>query len=179
MAKPFIETYIAKSEQGQIQFSLLALVQDPIIDLRHSLAVNMRAFQALLSRLDEVQPDWKNFVATIAEDEASVEDRVIVSTSSEFGVDQAAIDNASIDESTQESLRSSCPSSLMTLRQRLVYQQADLQASIRAEEASSEADKQRAAERRHDYGPLIQRWLRLLIQNGNLKTLVENADNEV
>ncbi|KAI9717421.1 MAG: hypothetical protein M1812_004773 [Candelaria pacifica] len=178
LVKPFIETCIAKYEEGHIQFSLLALVKDPIIDLSRSLARTGQVAQALFSRLDEVQPDWRNFVATPTDDEASVEDMVMVCVSPQFGVDQAAIDNASIDARTLASLRTSCPSSLMALRQELVYQQANLRASITAEEASFRADQQRAAERRHDYGPLIQRWLRLLVENGSLRTLVENTEQE-
>ncbi|KAI9788708.1 MAG: hypothetical protein M1835_002140 [Candelina submexicana] len=178
LVKPFIESCISKYEEGQIQFSLLALVHDPILDLYQSLAANMKAVQGLSSRLEEVQPDWKGFVATTAGDEASVEHNLIVCANPDFGVDQAAVDDATMDTITQESIRSSCFSSLMTTRQKLIDQQADLRASISAEEVLSKTDKQRAADRRHDYGPLIQRWLRLLIQNGSLKALVEKAEQE-
>ncbi|KKY14768.1 putative ubiquitin carboxyl-terminal hydrolase [Diplodia seriata] len=169
---PNLEARMAQYEEGQIEFGLLALVRDPLVDHRQRLAENIKLIHACEDRLAKINPDWKAFAVT--EDGAG--DSVITGPSSEHSITIADILQANIPEATEKRINADDDiTTMIDLRQRAVTDQAGLRAAIRDEETTAAADRQKAESRRHDYGPAIQTWLRMLAEEGVLKDLIQEV----
>ncbi|KAF4307917.1 Peptidase C12 ubiquitin carboxyl-terminal hydrolase 1 [Botryosphaeria dothidea] len=169
---PNLQARMAQYEEGQIEFGLLALVRDPLIEHRQYLAQNIKLIRTCEDRLSKINPEWKSFAVT--EDGAG--DSVLSGPSSEHSITIADILQAKIPEATEK--RISVDDDIMTLidlRQKTITEQAGLRAAIRDEENAAAGDKEKAESRRHDYGPAIQTWLRLLAEEGVLKDLIQEA----
>lgn len=168
---PNLEARMAQYEEGQIEFGLLSLVRDPLIDHRQQMAENIKLIQCCEDRLAQLNPGWKDFAAV--EDGAG---SVLTGPSSDFSVTIADILQAPIPPAKERRIRADDDiTTLLDLRQKAVSDQAGLRAAIRDEEISTAADKDKAESRRHDYGPAIQTWLRMLAEAGVLKELIQEV----
>lgn len=169
---PNLQARMAQYEEGQIEFGLLALVRDPLIDHRQHLAENIKLIRACEDRLSKINSDWKAFAVT----EDGSGDSVITGPSSEYSITIADILQAEIPEATEKRINVDDDiTTMIDLRQRAVTDQAGLRAAIRDEENIAAADMQKAESRRHDYGPAIQTWLRMLAEEGILKDLIQEV----
>ncbi|KAB2572856.1 putative ubiquitin carboxyl-terminal hydrolase protein [Lasiodiplodia theobromae] len=169
---PNLQARMAQYEEGQIEFGLLALVRDPLIDHRRHLAENIKLIRACEDRLSKINPEWKAFAVT----EDGSGDSVITGPSSEYSITIADILQAEIPEATEKRINVDDDiTTMIDLRQRAVTDQAGLRAAIRDEENIAAADMQKAESRRHDYGPAIQTWLRMLAEEGILKDLIQEV----
>ncbi|KAL1619547.1 hypothetical protein SLS56_010041 [Neofusicoccum ribis] len=169
---PNLEARMAQYEEGQIEFGLLSLVRDPLLDHRQHLAENIKLIRACEDRLTQVSPDWDAFAIT--EDGAG--DSVLTGPSSEYSLTIADILQANIPTATQRRINADDDiTTLIDLRQKAVTDQAGLRAAIRDEEMTAAADREKAESRRHDYGPAIQTWLRMLAEEGVLKDLIQEV----
>lgn len=167
---PNLQARMAQYEEGQIEFGLLALARDPLVEQRQRLAENIKLIRTCEDRLSSITPEWKSFAVT--EDGAG--DSVLSGASSEHSITIADILQAKIPEATEKRINGDDDiMTLMDLRQKAITEQAGLRAAIRDEENAAAIDREKAEARRHDYGPAIQTWLRMLAEEGVLKDLIQ------
>src|SRR5467141_2151306 len=53
LVKPEIRSRMTEYEEGQIEFSVLSLVRDPILDITRELALNVKCLETVNRQLDE------------------------------------------------------------------------------------------------------------------------------
>lgn len=170
VVKPALQARMAQYEQGQIEFSLMAVVQDPIIQARQELARNIRSLQAVETRLDQVNPDWKLFTHQANEEGPGSE--VLTAMSIDYGVSEADIQSASMSGSLLSTPVDGDLEKMISERTELVVMQVGCRAAVRDEMLASSADATKARLRRHDYTPFLTEWMGTLEEQGVLETLV-------
>lgn len=168
-AKPDIEGRMAQYEEGQIEFSVLSLVKEPLSELTSYLAQNVKGIIAVSSRLDALQAERKDFTIDV---QSRLTELAIAGPNTDFGLTREMIDQSPWLPSIEESIHIDIPVVLMELRQKLVQAQADLRASIREEQRSISSDQERATSRRFDYGPAVQEIIQLLARKQIIKPLL-------
>lgn len=156
-AKPDIEARMAQYEEGQIEFAILSLVRDPLLDLIPRLAENIHSIARLSVRLDLVKPDWRDF-----ETSSRCCDSTGMLTTSDplYGLTPEELDRAGVPPAIGSLCESDAAEDIVAQRQQLVTDQARLRLSIRDEQQSNQADQERAAARRCDYGAMMQDYVR-------------------
>ena len=166
---------MAEYEEGQIEFAVLALVKDPLLTLVASLAENVRCLRALSARLDDTQSDRTDFRATSAPVMDSLVDGTLLGPDLSYDLSEDAINHASIPSAVEQKFRDVATVDLLAYRQELEIGQADLRRSIKEEQQSVRSDEERAASRRHDYGPMLQAWVRMLARKQALRPLMDET----
>ena len=161
-AKPVIEARMAEYEDGQIEFAILSLVKDPSSMLVARLAENLKILTAVSTRLDDINPAWKDFIIPVTDDEFHSSNGIEIGLDSEHQLNQDNIDRAMIPLETEERLRSNNTSDILALRQELITAQAGLRASFREEQLCLRSEAEQAASRRHDYGYMMENCSRTL-----------------
>ncbi|KAK6005826.1 hypothetical protein QM012_007468 [Aureobasidium pullulans] len=160
---------MAQYEEGQIQFSLMAVVQDPVIDDRCALAQNVLSLQKTELELNKVSQDWRSYTAM------DHEDCTLFGGSEEYGLTDGIIAQAGIPENMAQQLQSSCLENLLKVRQDLMTNQAGCRAQVRDSQQANAMDAEESMHRRHDYGSFVKAWLQALVDNEALKPLVDQA----
>jgi ubiquitin carboxyl-terminal hydrolase L5 len=158
---------MAQYEEGQIQFSLMAVVQDPIIEDRRVLAQNVLSLQKVELRLNEISQDWCSYTSPESEDD------VLFGASEAYGLTNEMIAQAAMTENLGQHLRSSCADSLLKARQELMTNQAGCRAQVRDSQQAETRDAEDSTHRRHDYGSFVKDWMQALADNGALKSLLD------
>jgi ubiquitin carboxyl-terminal hydrolase L5 len=158
---------MAQYEEGQIQFSLMAVVQDPVIEDRRILAQNVLSLQKIELRLNETSQDWCSY--TSPDSEGSV----LFGASEAYGLTDAMVAKATIPDNMMQQLKSSCPDSLLKVRQELMTNQAGCRAQVRDSQQAEMRDAEESMHRRHDYGSFVKDWMQALADNGALKSLLD------
>jgi ubiquitin carboxyl-terminal hydrolase L5 len=158
---------MAQYEEGQIQFSLMAVVQDPVIEDRRMLAQNVLSLQKIELRLNEVSQDWCSYTSPDSEDS------VLFGASESYGLTDEMIAKAAMTENLGQQLRSSCADSLLKVRQELMTNQAGCRAQVRDSQQAETRDAEMSTHRRHDYGSFVKDWMQALADNGALKSLLD------
>ena len=176
LVAPLLSALMAEYEEGQIRFSLLSLVKDPIIDYRARLAENIELLQAIEERLDSARSGGKDFATDTGQQESETSHCALRGVNMLRGITPQSLNEDTPAASVKVKLAVSGDTleSLMGSRTELLTEQAGLRAGIREEDELTKADDEKAANRRYDYGPAIQTWLRMLAENGVLKELVED-----
>lgn len=177
-AKPVIEARMAEYEEGQIEFGVLSLVKDPLLSLLPALAENVKVSAATSSHLTNLKSDSTGFVFAALHDASSPHEFILTGPDETYGLTADAIEKAVVPAVFQQRLVRAGGADLMTLRHELMSAQARLRASIKEEQQSQCSDDERAASRRHDYGPMVQAWVRLLAQKRMLQPLLEAVQTE-
>lgn len=172
-AKPVIEGRMAEYEEGQIEFAILSLVRDPLLDLLPTLAENLKISQEISTRLNNLRPDWKNFVSAAANGESLPQEATLVEPDRGYGLTPDAIGKAIVPEGVQQRLNKESVGDLVAFRQELMTAQAGIRTSIKEEQQSGRSDDEWAASRRHDYGPVVQAWVGMLAQKRMIEPLME------
>lgn len=167
--KPDIMARMARYEEGQIEFSILSLVREPLSELTLSLAQNVKSLNLLSERLDVLQADGKDFAAN---GKGQPADLTVVGPEPELGLTQQMIDQSSYLSFVEESISSDVPSVLIELQQKLLTAQAGLRASIKEEQQAIFSDQERATSRRFDYGPAIHEIIHLLSRKQMIESLL-------
>jgi ubiquitin carboxyl-terminal hydrolase L5 len=162
---------MAEYEEGQIQFSLMAVVQDPIIQARRALAQNLRSIQAIEARLDELTPDWPSFVA------ADSEDSVVCCPQEVSSLTDAMIAEAPLTPKTAQHLTCTCSETLIRVRTELKKDQTGCLAEIRDSQQTDMLEELESMHRRHDYGSFVKAWMHALVSNGALKSLLDDEQS--
>ncbi|SLM40168.1 ubiquitin carboxyl-terminal hydrolase [Lasallia pustulata] len=174
-AKPVIEARMADYEEGQIEFAVLALAKDPLFTLVASLADNVMCLRALSARLGDIGSDSKDLQATLEQGTHSLADGTLLGPDLSYDLSEEAINQASVPLAAEQKCRDLTVVDLLAYRQELESEQANLRRSIKEEQESVRSDEARAASRRHDYGPMVQAWVRMLARKQALKPLIDET----
>ncbi len=162
---------MATYEEDQIEFSILSLVKDPIIDLTTKLASNVKSLSVINKRL-------ANFGIPVTElngldhDASSSYDATIQGPDLAFDLTQEVIDQITLPENIITACKTGTSDELGTCRQDLIRSQRDIRAAIKEEQQARRADEDHAAGRRHDYGPAVHTWAGILARKNMFQELL-------
>ena len=165
--KPDIEAWMAEYEEGQIEFAILSLVKDPLLELLPSLASNVKAIQLASTQLDRMKADWREFAQS---------DNPLTGPDGEFELTQGSIDSGVLPEKLEQKLLGGTVQSLISTYQELTTAQASVRAAIKGELESDRNDEAKAASRRFDYGPLLRTWIRYHARRSIVESLGDSVD---
>lgn len=163
---------VLQYQEGQIEFSLMAVIKDPIIEDQQRLAENIKTLKHIEMRLDKLSPDWENFGGETSPKLS------IQHICEKYHICDADIDAATISESVAVKLESSDAQALLRLRQEILSAQAGCLAAIRDDSQANEADSFAAMHRRFDYSPFVKGWLDALAEADSLVPLMEAQNGE-
>lgn len=156
LVKPNILTRMAEYEEDQIEFSILSLVKDPLVNLVDKLADNVKCLELVSGLIDAHEGGMT------AEQTASIPENTIRGPNASYGLTRERIDSAVIPADQQEGHQNSSVDALLQHLQKLAESQLELRASIKEEQQANQADDDYAAGRRYDYGPAVRLWTRFL-----------------
>ncbi|KAI9787743.1 MAG: hypothetical protein M1839_000275 [Geoglossum umbratile] len=174
LATPVIQEMMMEYANDEEQFVLLAVVQDPLKNLRPQLAENVAALNKANKRLGEIMPDWRESANQSRVDEFG--DGAIHGPDAGYGISAEMIQNPVLSGAATATLGSDDAEKLMAFREELIQQQTTIRFEIRSEEQTQAEEAEKAASRRHDYGAAIQTWLKMLFRKGQLKPLLEELE---
>jgi ubiquitin carboxyl-terminal hydrolase L5 len=153
--------------EGALEFNLLALIRDPLSIAVDELAYNIKFHHAIEERLDSITSKWRSFADAPDED-------VLTGTDEWHCITEEALHHANItEEHTRKLSKFESADELLELREKNNREQGRLRASVAAELRAAEMDDEKATDRRNEYGPLVQRWLMMLAENGKLREIHE------
>ncbi|CRL20109.1 Peptidase C12, ubiquitin carboxyl-terminal hydrolase 1 [Penicillium camemberti] len=161
LVKPNLLDRMAAYEEEEIEFSILGLVRDPLPDLIHDVAVNVRTLEILNERAMSLCPSSD----TLALDET------VLGPDPSLSLTREDIDAAVIPPETLDDYQTCSDEKLQEYQQTISRRQRGLRARIREEQQSHRSDDEYATGRRFDYGPAVRTWLRRLAQKQQLQDL--------
>ena len=161
-AKPDIEARMAQYEEGQIEFAILSLVRDPLLEMIPALAKNVKAVSALSSRLDVIKPGWEDFLDSSIENENVGRNSLSIDASFTYGITQRMLDQAQPSQAVTDLYHGNKVPDILAHYRQLTTAQVALRMSIREEMQSNQSDEERAAARTCDYGARMQNFVRKL-----------------
>ena len=149
---------MAEYEEGQIEFSILSLIRDPLLDLIPMLAENIKSLIVVTSYLEDIASE-----NALGNDQRGCEvEGTLTSSDSAYGLTARAIEQAHVSSKVDSALQSQVLSDIIDCRRELVDSQARLRASIRDEYEAKHMEDQQANARRYDYGPLALKLAQVL-----------------
>lgn len=151
---------MAQYEEGQIEFAILSLIRDPLLEMVPALAENVKAINALSTRLDIVESGWKDFVDVSTDHEHVVKDNLITSPNLAYGLTQEMLNQAEVSHIVDHLCQCDVAPDILGHRERLIDTQVGLRMSIREEMQANQSDEERAAARTCDYGARMQNFVR-------------------
>lgn len=152
---------MAEYEEDQIEFSVLGIVQDPLVDYIGQLAQNVKTHQKINAYLPE----------SVSND--GLKD-VVLGPEPSLHLTQADIESAIIP-TAEEEYKPASLEKLLSHRQRLASRQQSIKQSIHEELQSHQAEDDYAAGRRHDYSPAVRAWVQKLARKKMIQELVERS----
>ena len=164
-AKPDIQAQMAQYAEENIQFAVLSLARDPLLNLRHALALNIKSILALNVELDKIAPNWGENEAQ-SDGESPYGNHILKA----YGLQQKDIDNLSLSDSEAASTISDGKIPEMTsLCHKLIADQERLRLAIIDEMCLVRQDDLRVTARCSDLGAKIQRFSRLVKRKEQLQ----------
>jgi len=165
---PVLAARMADLETGQIEFNMLAVVRDPVVEHRANLAYNIKLLHAIEDRLTSINANWKALLS------ASNDGAHVSSASDPLGLTTTMIEESQLSAADEDNLIAKQRiTHLLEWRDRTIKDQAPLHAIVRDEVQSLYEDESKASDRRNDYGSIIQAWLNMLAENEKLRGLTE------
>ena len=171
-AAPNITAQMAQYEEGQIEFVILSLLKEPLIDLVADLAKNVKGVDALSSRLNNINPGWREYLTTPQHGNLEEND-FLVGPSARYRLEADAIDGAILSSAFRSQLESESMTNLLKMWQDLVANQARIRASINDEQETTRLDEERAMSRRNDKGLLAKGLIEVLERMGKVGVVLE------
>jgi ubiquitin carboxyl-terminal hydrolase L5 len=158
--------------QDTIEFSLLALVRDPVTvavdQLGHSIVLN----QAIEAKLDNITAAWKSFAEPL-------DVRFVFGPNEEYKITEELLTKTILSEDDQKKIAVYDEADgLLQFRKRKATEQNGLRKVVQDEIRNREAEDDKARERRNDYGPVVQKWFMMLSENGVLRELHEEIGSK-
>ena len=169
---PEIESRMAQYEDGQIEFAILALVQEPLTKLVAALAENVRSIALISQRLDQLQSNWRDLALDRTDGKDPAEQDFVLGPCKQYSLDQDAIDGAVLCHTLKAQLDGNKALDLVGTWQDLITAQAGLRRSIKDEATAVQADNERAASRRSDRGLLAKGLVHVLERMGKSKSIL-------
>lgn len=162
---------MAQYEEGQIEFSILGLVKEPLAALISALARNVRSLAVVTKRLDSLKPDWRDFIEYSAIDHVLTES-VVTGPDSIYELTHELIERSQLPQSLEDVVRHDIAADILECWQKLVLEQSRLRISILEEQQSNRSDQERATSRRYEYGPAVEAMVEILARKAVLKDMV-------
>ncbi|KAL1851773.1 hypothetical protein Plec18170_006076 [Paecilomyces lecythidis] len=162
--KPMILSKMLEYEEDQIEFSILGVVRDPLVDCLGQLAQNVKALRKIDAKLAERGSDPVS---------SDAQRSVILGPEPSLRLTETDIDNATIPAAEAEEYESASPEDLLVHRQTLVSLQESIRLSVNGELQSHQEEDDYASGRRHDYGPAVRAWIKKLARRRVIQDLVE------
>ena len=154
---------MAQYEEDHIEFAILSLVRDPLLNLVPALASNVKTVLTLTSRLDEIKPDWQQFTPPSSNDQDTEKDSHIVAADAAYALEQRNIDEAPLmTAETVSIIASNNATEMLKLRQKLITEQIGLKMDVKEELQAVQADEMRATSRSLDSGARLQKFSRMV-----------------
>lgn len=157
---------MAAYEEDQIEFSILSLVKDPLIDLINKLSANVKCLNAVKTNIDahEAASSPAGLVSSILEN-------MLLGPDPSYSLTQEGIGHAVMTADEKERCQNNSIDESIQHLQKLSESQIELRASIKEEQQSQQADDDYAAGRRYDYGPAVRTWIRMLARKRKFESL--------
>ncbi|KAL1983079.1 hypothetical protein VTN96DRAFT_492 [Rasamsonia emersonii] len=170
LVKPELLARMTEYEEDQIEFSILSLVRDPIIERIGELALNVKRLRKLSERLGDNQDG-----TSAAAQPVTHLDDIILGPAPAFELSQEDIDLAKIPDDQEEVYQRCSFQELILEHERLRSSQRAIKASIQEELQSRQRDDDYAAGRRHDYSSAVYFWARILARKGVIRDLISES----
>lgn len=153
-----------------LHFSLMAVVRDPFYDEQRKLLENIKALQAVDSKLDSIEPDWTTF------DGGETGKDVIKGISIDFEITQTDIDGAELIASVGDTIANENDVlKLIEYRQGLLKEQRMLRSGVRDAREAPKQEEADARLKKHDYSPFVREWLGALAEDAVLGSLLVSS----
>ena len=159
----------AAQEQGEISFTLLAVVHDPVVDDRRDLAKNIKTLRLVDNKLglSKKSGTWHDSAYPKGSKD------VLYGPSNEYDIFSIDISNATLPMDVVESIKRESSTELNKRRESIIQRQAQIRSSIRSAKMEEEQDEEKARHRRHlYYGTFIRKWMTALAEEEVLESLV-------
>ncbi|KAF7590174.1 hypothetical protein BBP40_003195 [Aspergillus hancockii] len=169
LVKPNLITRMAEYEEDQIEFSILSLVRDPLLNLVGKLAVNVKCLEVINQHLATQDLTRDGSELAFAN---SILENTILGPEQSYDLTREYIDQAMIPVELKETFQACSVKKIVEHQQKLCNEQHEIRAAIRDEQQSQRADDDYAAGRRYDYGPAIRTWVRTLARKGMIESLM-------
>jgi ubiquitin carboxyl-terminal hydrolase L5 len=160
LVTPVLAARMAECEDDGISFNLLALVRDPLAVATEKLARNVLFLRAVDERFREHDETWDQPPPDLFPEliDASLLE---------------SIQLAQHDQMWLILIESGLGEMVLQRREAALQAQSGLRAAVEMERAAAESDEEKAKDRRNDYGPLTQAWLRMIAANGCMRDLID------
>ena len=152
---------MAQYEESQIEFAILSLVKDPLIDLVSDLAGNVRSLMAIQSRLDEIKADWRSSTTKGFDDSTrQQEPGFLTGPDAGLGLTEEHILTTPRTQQMKNQLAVASATEAMTMRKELITAQQGLRMALQEEIQSKHSEEERASARTRDFGAKMQKFAR-------------------
>lgn len=150
-------------EEGNIGFSVLSVVRDPVQDHIERLALNVRRLQVLYPLVAQ-QPNGTR---------EGVSSCLVIGPKPEFGLTEEILGLVRDQTDEADKYEECSNGELCDEYSRLVDEQQGILGSINEEIQSRHMDDTYAEGRRHDYSSAVEFWARTLIRKGVLVDMLD------
>jgi ubiquitin carboxyl-terminal hydrolase L5 len=157
-------------EEDQIEFSILSVAKDPLVELEDKLAINVKCLESVNRWL--ASREAAEEVCSGPEFPASLLANTILGPDSSYNLTRDRIDGAIIPPEREVQYEKASVEELRQHQYRLNNEQQELRASILDEQQSHRADDDYATGRRFDYGPAVKAWVRFLARKRIIESLI-------
>lgn len=152
---------MAQYEENQIEFAILSLVKDPIIDLLAALAENVQSIIATQSRLDVIGPDWRSLIADeYDKNDPCLTERALAGPDPGLLLTHEQILSAITDKALAARLLTCELTEALEIRKDLIATQRGLKMALQDEIQSKGLEDDKARRRTHDLGAKMQKFAR-------------------
>lgn len=170
IAQPVLQSRMADYTANTIEFNIMAVVHDPMVEYIRTLAANVKALRAVEDKLTGVVEDWKEML----DDERS---GALFGHDHDLGLHNIDIEQAETTDTDAKALEQAEDlSQLLELRKEIVLQQSGLRRACVDEMESVKSDAEKARSRRHDYSTFTREWLGALAEQEVLGALLEEEE---
>ncbi|KAL8810127.1 MAG: hypothetical protein Q9223_003786 [Gallowayella weberi] len=171
---PEIETRMAQYEDGQIEFAILSLVQEPLTKLVAALAENVKSIAAVRQQLAKHANEVEELQQGSIEVNTQEGQNLVLGPCEQYKLSQEVLERAVLNPQFEQQLENADASELLIVEKELVAAQGSIRVSTMDELKAIEADNDRAASRRNDKGLLAKGLIQVLERMDRIQSTVES-----
>ncbi|EAW09149.1 ubiquitin C-terminal hydrolase 37 [Aspergillus clavatus NRRL 1] len=171
LVRPNILTRMAEYEEDQIEFSILSVAKDPLVEFEERLAANVKCLELVNQRLASSKAEEAKKIDSVPSSAAALLENTIIGPDPSFNLTRDRIDGAIIPPDVERLYGQASLEEMRRYQYQLGSEQQELRASMREEQQSHRSDDDYAVGRRFDYGPAVRAWVRLLARKKLIESL--------
>lgn len=157
---------------SDIEFAVLGVVRDPILDFTRQLAKNVQRLQDLDVKLNDQYPTWRETFARAGN--TSEPEGTLLGPDENYGVSDDMLAEYHSSAHNVEHTRHSIDDLILS-RMTLVESQNRIRSLIGQEREASLSDEAKCEERKFDYSHIIFDWLTFHAKNGSMREVLDTA----